>query len=196
MVDYKRRSNIAGAVSFAALIALLYMFGSGHIAENIWESDSHLPAALFVTWAGAFWYGLHARRKAKSSTMPTQEAYASDEVKEPEPTAVAVRELSEEEECRQIETLEKIKILCRIQAMRLDDLDDDGERAKFAERIEQAIGMAREISDPFYFASALHFVITLAWQAGWHDKANELLSLVQEPFVREKIVEDLKALRS
>ena len=115
---------------------------------------------------------------------PEQE---SEEGLEDEP----VLELSDEENQRQAEQIQKVQILCQLAEAHLEDLSDEYESSKLEERIDKAVVMAKEITDPFYFGSALHPVIKLSHQAGWKEKKDKLLEMVADPFIKEKIIEDI-----
>lgn len=108
-----------------------------------------------------------------------------------EGTEEQVRELSEEESQQQPEQVQKIHILCRLAESHLDDLSDEYESNKLKERIDTAIHMAKKITDPFYFGAALHPVINLANQAGWNDKKNEILEMISDPLIKQKIIKSL-----
>jgi len=102
-------------------------------------------------------------------------------------------ELTEEEDQEQAEKVQKVHILCQLAEVHLDDLSDEYESNKLMERIDKATEIAKDIDDPFYFGAALHPIISLAHRAGWNEKENGLLEMVSDPFVKEKIMEDIDA---
>jgi len=102
-------------------------------------------------------------------------------------------DLSEEENKKQAEKVIKVKILCQIAEVHLDDLSDEYESNMLMERIEEATEMTKDIDDPFYSGAALHFIISLAHRAGWNEKKNGLLEMVSDPFIKEKIMEEIDA---
>lgn len=100
-------------------------------------------------------------------------------------------ELSDEENHRQAAILEKVQVLCQMAEVHLDDLSDEYESAMLRKRIDMAKDMAGEIDDGFYKSAAIHQIISLAHRAGWRDDVADLLPLVSESFIREKIESEI-----
>ena len=121
------------------------------------------------------------KRPTNSNKPPNLENTGSD----------SSSDLSEEEHQRQAVLIEKVKILCQMAEVHLDDLDDEYESNTLRSRLEKAKSIASEIDEEFYNNSALHFIIILAHKAGWQQEVKDLLDQVTVDFIKEKIIEEI-----
>lgn len=96
-----------------------------------------------------------------------------------------------EENIEEAKQLQWVMARCRYAEFYLEQLDDDYERGQFRHIIDGCVMKARSISDPFFNASALHSIILLVDQAGWHQYRDSLLAEVGDDIVRERIEAEL-----
>ena len=95
-----------------------------------------------------------------------------------------------------IEEAKRVQLVmarCRYAEFYLEQLDDDYERGQFQRIVNSCMSTARNITDPFFRASALHPVILLLDRAEWTSERDQLLSEVDDDLVKQRIADELSA---
>jgi hypothetical protein len=65
LANYRRKANIAAAVWFVAMFALIPLAHSAKPGANIWSDGNLIAQLAFLAFIGAWFYGLWAYLKAK-----------------------------------------------------------------------------------------------------------------------------------
>jgi len=95
-----------------------------------------------------------------------------------------------------IEEAKRVQLVmarCRYAEFYLEQLDDDYERSQFQKIVNSCKATARNINDPFFRASALQPIIILLDKAEWPAERDELLGEVEDEFVKEQVILELKS---
>lgn len=93
-----------------------------------------------------------------------------------------------------IEEAKRVQLVmarCRYAEFYLDQLDDDYELGQFQRIVKSCVSTARNITDPFFRASALHPLIVLLDKAEWNVERDQLLAEVDDELVKERINDEL-----
>ena len=93
-----------------------------------------------------------------------------------------------------IEEAKRVQLVmarCRYAEFYLEQLDDDYERGQFQRIVNSCMSTARNITDPFFRASAMHPVILLLDRAEWTSERDQLLSEVDDDLVKQRIADEL-----
>ena len=89
-----------------------------------------------------------------------------------------------------IEEAKRVQLVmarCRYAEFYLEQLDDDYERDQFQRIVNSCKKTARNISDPFFRASALQPLIVLLDRAEWNQERDELLLEVDDELVSAQL---------
>ncbi len=95
-----------------------------------------------------------------------------------------------------IEEAKRVQLVmarCRYAEFYLEQLDDDYERDQFQRIVNSCKNTARNISDPFFRASALQPLILLLDRAEWNQERDALLLEVDDELVSQQLSEKLSS---
>lgn len=95
-----------------------------------------------------------------------------------------------------IEEAKRVQLVmarCRYAEFYLEQLDDDYERDQFQSIVNSCKKTARNITDPFFRASALQPLIVLLDRAGWNQERDALLLEVDDELVSQQLSEKLSS---
>ncbi len=123
-------------------------------------------------------------RHVSTAHTPAVESGASDELLN---TPGTEPEINIEEAKR----VQLVMARCRYAEFYLEQLDDDYERGQFQRIVDSCISTATGIEDPFFRASALHPIILLFDSAGWEDQRDQLMAIVPDDIIRQRIISEL-----
>lgn len=93
-----------------------------------------------------------------------------------------------------IEEAKRVQLVmarCRYAEFYLEQLDDDYERGQFQRIVNSCMSTARNITDPFFRASAMHPLIVLLDRAEWSTERDQLLAEVDDELVKQRISDEL-----